>query len=315
MTFILTVRRLSRALVRNVFELGYFTWLMGWDFSLFILNIVTPKRPEGKVVYQGNDGHGGIWPEYIPPAKGASRCSCPALNAMANHGIIARDGRNISFKELSEKIIKSYNFSPTFCLFVPRYIAHILGRSYTNDRFDLADIDVHNGIEHDASLFRDDTFHTFYQGLPSARLVTEFLACATGPAPKPPKLEVHYPTDAPQAPYNALTDKIALDTTLTKADLSRAIGRRRVEAKQNNPQYSQDFTHKNFGSSNASTLLLIFGGRTRDLATFLIEERLPTGWEPRLRDRFGLTLTKFNMTVFPVEMGIKEEVEEPLNLM
>jgi hypothetical protein len=33
-------------------------------------------------------------------------------------------------------------------------MARILNRSYNTGRFDLADIDVHNGIEHDASLVR-----------------------------------------------------------------------------------------------------------------------------------------------------------------
>lgn len=31
----------------------------------------------------------------------------------------------------------------------------MLKRSYSNDTFDLAELDLHNGIEHDASLFRE----------------------------------------------------------------------------------------------------------------------------------------------------------------
>ena len=69
-------------------------------------------------------------------------------------GVIPRDGRNISFQELSHQIRSTYNFSPTFSLYVPRFIAHILRRSYKTGHFDLSDIDVHNGIEHDASLVR-----------------------------------------------------------------------------------------------------------------------------------------------------------------
>jgi hypothetical protein len=69
-------------------------------------------------------------------------------------GILARDGRNIAFKEVSRLARSTYNFSPTFCLYVPRYMAHILNRSYSSGHFDLEDIDVHNGIEHDASLVR-----------------------------------------------------------------------------------------------------------------------------------------------------------------
>jgi hypothetical protein len=69
-------------------------------------------------------------------------------------GIIPHDGRDISFRDLSAKVQATYNFSPSFSLYVPRYIAQILNRSYKTGRFDLSDIDVHNGIEHDASLVR-----------------------------------------------------------------------------------------------------------------------------------------------------------------
>jgi hypothetical protein len=61
--------------------------------------------------------------------------------------------------------------------------------------------------------------------------------------------------------------------------------------------------------------LTIFGGRLRDIHTFLTEERLPQGWESRVRDRMGLTFFAFNRTVFRVELGIEEEIDQPLNLM
>lgn len=56
------------------------------DWTMFAANLVLPKRPVGKVVPQGHAGANGKWPEYIPRKNGDSRCSCPALNAMANHG-------------------------------------------------------------------------------------------------------------------------------------------------------------------------------------------------------------------------------------
>ena len=93
-----------------------------------------------KYVIPFTNNHVGVWrflhSEIFPP------------------GIIARDGHNISFSDLSAQIRTTYNFSPSFCLFVPRRIATILNRSYKTGRFDLSDIDVHNGIEHDASLVR-----------------------------------------------------------------------------------------------------------------------------------------------------------------
>ena len=50
---------------------------------------------------------------------------------------------------------ETYNFAPTFCFFVPNYAANMLNRSYWKDSFDLADLDAHNCIEHDASLIRE----------------------------------------------------------------------------------------------------------------------------------------------------------------
>ena len=52
-----------------------------------------------------------------------------------------------------------------------------------------------------------------------------------------------------------------------------------------------------------------------DIYTFLTEERLPKGWESRIRDQMGLTLLAFNRTVLQVELGIDEEVDQPLYLM
>ena len=66
---------------------------------------------------------------------------------------------------------------------------------------------------------------------------------------------------------------------------------------------------------SASTLLNIFGGRLSDIYTFLTEERIPDGWESRVRDQMGLTLFGFNRTAFRVELGIQEEVDQPLNLL
>jgi len=57
-----------------------------WDFGLVLVNAVTPSRKIGHVTPEGTPGAGGKWPEYVPPKESDSRCSCPALNAMANHG-------------------------------------------------------------------------------------------------------------------------------------------------------------------------------------------------------------------------------------
>lgn len=329
-SIITALRRIGRGTFSSLFDGIFFLALMGWDFSLAFVNLITFKRKVGRVTPKGQPGEGGVWPEYIHPREGDSRCSCPALNAMANHGIIPRNGRNISFSELSAQIRATFNFSPSFCLFVPRHIAKILNRSYKTGRFDLSDIDVHNGIEHDASLVRRDTSEEFHQGMPDPALVTALIRSATGPPPSFKEQQQQHTSVNPsqdslppnESPYfnvvayvSKATSDLDLNRTLTPTDLSRRLGERRREAQRSNGQYSQDFGHKMFGSSNASTLLTIFGGRLSDIYTFLTEERIPDGWESRIRDQMGLTFLSFNRTAIAVELSIKEEVDQPLNLL
>ncbi|TFK40381.1 Chloroperoxidase [Crucibulum laeve] len=256
--------------------------VLTWDFWLTMYNLITPKRRIGHVVPEGHPGFGGQWPEYISPKEGDSRCSCPAINAMANHGILPRDGRNISFTELGKLIRATYNFSPSFCFFVPNFAANMLKKSYRKDTFDLSELDLHNGIEHDGSLLREDSALVPDQGEPHIPFIKELLASATG------------------------KDKDG-NPLLTPADLSRYSAKRRVDARATNPHFTLSTFHKIFGSSNSSTLLTIFGGRVKDLEPILIEERLPEGWESRIRGRMGLTMTTFNKTVLRVELGINEK--------
>ena len=70
-------------IARGFQDIGVLTW----DFGLFLLNLVTPNLKVDHVTPQGHPGADGKWPEYIPPKDGDSRCCCPALNALANHGL------------------------------------------------------------------------------------------------------------------------------------------------------------------------------------------------------------------------------------
>lgn len=54
-------------------------------------------------------------------------------------------------------------------------------------------------------------------------------------------------------------------------------------------------------SYSTSTLLVIFGGLQKDIESILRDERIPEGWEPRLRKRHGLTIAAFNTSVIPLE--------------
>jgi len=201
---------------------------------------------------------------------------------MANHGILPRDGKNIQFKEMGRLIRTTYNFSPSFCYFVPNYAATMLKRDYNKDTIDLADLDLHNGIEHDASLCREDSAITPDQSKPHVEYIKGLLESATG------------------------KDKDG-NPILTAQDLSRYSSKRRADARSYNKDFTLAFIHRMFGSSNSSTLLTIFGGRIKDIEPLLLEERIPEGWESRVRKRLGLTFASFNFTVLPVEFGINEK--------
>ncbi|KAK0223646.1 Chloroperoxidase [Armillaria fumosa] len=256
-------------------------YILTWDVGLSVFNLLTPNLKPGHVVPEGHPGAGGSWPEYVAPKDGDSRCSCPALNAMANHGILPHDGKGIPLRELTRLVRVTYNFSPSFCYFVPLFCARMLEKDYNKDSVDLSDLDLHNGIEHDASLTRQDRYHEPNQGAPHIPYVKELLESSSGKAP----------------------DGSAL---LTPDDLARFSAKRRIEAASANPEFSLDFGHKIFGSSNSSTMLTIMGGRVKDLESFLIEERIPDGWESRILARKGLTFQTFNKTVFNVEWKTKK---------
>ena len=188
-----------------------------------------------------------------------------------------------------------------------------------------------------------DTFHQFNQGLPDGELVAALLKSATGPPPKrdtPSASQGHLPPN--ESPYFNVAAHVAkatadfdMNRTLTPADLSRQLSERRRQSKASNGQFSQDTGHKMFGSSkcvrlfalflliasltvssnSSTTLVTIFGGCLRDIHTFLTEERLPEGWESRVRGQMGLTMLALNRTSIAVELGIEEEVNQPLILM
>lgn len=198
--------------------------VFSWDFSLFVLNVITPSLKPGQVVPLDAAGHNLTWPEYVPPKEGDSRSACPMLNAMANHGILPHDGKSISFKDLSAKIRQTFNFAPSFCFFVPKFSADFLKRSYWTGHFDLAELSLHNAIEHDASLTRQDAALVSDQGKPDLLLVHDLLKEATGTMPD----------GTPR---------------LTIPDLSRALSKRRVDAKRANKKYTESFFHNAFGSA------------------------------------------------------------------
>lgn len=89
------------------------------------------------------------------PDAAAKRSPCPMLNSLANHGYLARDGREISMQDLISGIGQAINFDEALVrtLGTPAFATSTTGNSST---FNLDDIAKHNIIEHDGSLSRAD---------------------------------------------------------------------------------------------------------------------------------------------------------------
>ncbi|KAI0368133.1 Cloroperoxidase [Pilatotrama ljubarskyi] len=90
---------------------------------------------------------------YCPATPGDSRSPCPALNALANHGYLPRDGRGLTATQLSSAIQEVYGLSPVFAALLA-YGG--VARCGTKGKLDLHDLAVHNLVEHDGSLVHAD---------------------------------------------------------------------------------------------------------------------------------------------------------------
>jgi hypothetical protein len=84
----IALRRIGRGIYSKLYHAIYMLGWICWDLSLALVNLLTFKRKVGRVTPKGLPGEGGVWPEYIPPREGYSRCACPGLNTMANHGLL-----------------------------------------------------------------------------------------------------------------------------------------------------------------------------------------------------------------------------------
>ncbi|KAF9009259.1 Cloroperoxidase [Hymenopellis radicata] len=91
---------------------------------------------------------------FCPPQAGDSRSVCPALNAMANHGYIPRNGRNLSIPTLIAGAREVFGLSFVFAAGLVIVTMWSVGRFWTTDLFALG---RHGRIEHHASLVHGDT--------------------------------------------------------------------------------------------------------------------------------------------------------------
>lgn len=100
---------------------------------------------------------------YEAPTEESVRGPCPFINTIANHGFINRSGKNIDVFEMVDIMAQLFGVSADFLLNGPTNAAIQLGVTYTDEdgvvRLDLDRLHEHNALEHDASMFRVDSFY------------------------------------------------------------------------------------------------------------------------------------------------------------
>ncbi|KAG2742093.1 Cloroperoxidase [Suillus brevipes Sb2] len=91
--------------------------------------------------------------DFCPRQAGDVRSPCPALNALANHGYLPRDGKNIGVWDLVRGLRDGYHLSTVLACILSFGAVFMLGQYRC---LSLSDLARHNLIEHNASLVHKD---------------------------------------------------------------------------------------------------------------------------------------------------------------
>ncbi|EIN14758.1 heme-thiolate peroxidase [Punctularia strigosozonata HHB-11173 SS5] len=188
---------------------------------------------------------------YHPPAASDSRSPCPALNTLANHGILPRDGRHISLFQLADAVRRAYHLSTPLAYLLAVGGLLLCSRRWLAAHIDLGDLARHDRIEHDASLVHAD-------------------------APKGARY-------APTAVDPALLSDVLARCPPQGMGLEDLCEVRAARETANARDARLDGLHRTLGAAEAvflyNTLKDASGGVPRDrLEQWLGEERFPDGW-------------------------------------
>ncbi|KAI0379379.1 Cloroperoxidase [Hypomontagnella monticulosa] len=190
------------------------------------------------------------------PGPNDFRGPCPMLNTLANHGFLPHNGRNITKETTIHAMGSALNFNESLASLMFQ-MAVIANPEPNATFFTLDQLNVHNVLEHDASLSRTDAFfgnnHVFNE--------TIFK-----------ETKVYW------------TEPILDANMLANSKLARQIN-----SKAFNPNYTFTETVENFSLGEVAAPIVAFGNLdavtvNRTLVEYFFEnERLPTelGWSTR----------------------------------
>ncbi|KAF9520336.1 hypothetical protein BS47DRAFT_1254540, partial [Hydnum rufescens UP504] len=187
---------------------------------------------------------------WIAPGPGDLRAPCPALNTLANHGYINRDGRNLNLYTLVKAQVEVFNISYPLALSLAIEAVFLCGNGLTAD---LKQVRAHNKIEHDASLSRDDVPGNSWQRNPE------------------------------------LVNSLIADSGTIEGLSFKDMARVRVRREKTLGNKHLDFAHLRIALGEACLTIGVWGfGGGEDmtkrvvskarLRSFFLDERLPEGW-------------------------------------
>ncbi|KZP26146.1 Cloroperoxidase [Athelia psychrophila] len=187
---------------------------------------------------------------FCAPQPGDVRSPCPALNTLANHGYLPRNGKHISLPAFARALQAGYRLSAVLAWFLS-IGAFILLLQFTP--LSLSDIARHNYIEHDASLVHNNT-----------------------------PLEDEY---APSDINHALVDALMADGQDGLMSAAH-VGKARVRRENESP--ALDRLHAEIARGEMAIALRVLAAASAPdagiplawLRTWIREETFPAGWAP-----------------------------------
>ncbi|KAJ6450979.1 Cloroperoxidase [Mycena vitilis] len=93
---------------------------------------------------------------FISATASDARSPCPGLNTLANHGYLPRDGRNFTIPQLMDAALVAFNVNWDPILVAAKFGLLTRDDGGSFDKMSLDALAVHNMVEHDASISRND---------------------------------------------------------------------------------------------------------------------------------------------------------------
>ncbi|CAG8483683.1 5520_t:CDS:2 [Ambispora leptoticha] len=201
--------------------------------------------------------------EWRPPGENDKRSPCPALNILANHGYLPRDGKNYTPEQMRDAMQQHFNVSKGFAYTLAKVSTLLLGE---NGKLSLDQLKAHNVIEHDASLSRKDA-NLGDNSKIDRELVDQLVS-------------LH------------VNGKINADS------LANARNIRIDQCVKENKEFTYGLRQRALSFGESALLLMTFGGEKKeisvdDLKCILLEEKLPKDWKPSEKAITFWSLNKF----------------------